>query len=97
MFVWAVARGIDPAYLLGCRQWEWNILFDAMEAKDELQWQHTRFDAYATIQSVSTKRIRPTDILHLPSDDNTHTQHTNSAEKRRRLKEAAKRYYGCNS
>ncbi|MEG1543428.1 MAG: hypothetical protein RR382_02725 [Tannerellaceae bacterium] len=51
--------------------WEIEMYLDGLAKRNEEEWQQVRFGSYVTAQVNSTKQLKPSDILKLPSDPKT--------------------------
>lgn len=55
---------ISPDYFLDSMNWEdVRILLDEMEVNSRDSWEQTRLMMWATLQSQSSKKIKPCDVL----------------------------------
>ena len=78
-------------------EYEVEPIIEGISTYERPEWERTRFLAYCGVQSNSTKRISPQDIIKFPwenEDDNTDQISTNSEpltqSEIERLKEQAK-------
>lgn len=50
------------------QEYELHDLYNAMEYANLADWQQTRYIVYAIAQANSTKKLKMTDLMKLPSD-----------------------------
>lgn len=68
--------------------WEIEMYLEGLSKKNEEEWQQVRFGGYITAQVNSTKPLKPSDILQLPSDPKPEKLDL------KRLKKSAKKIIG---
>lgn len=55
---------IQPDYFLDNMNWEdVKLLLDELEVSSRDSWEQTRLQMWATLQSQSSKKIKPSDVL----------------------------------
>lgn len=85
-----------PYFFDEMEEYEIEPIIQNLEYYERPEWERTRFQSYSNIQSQSLKRLKPTDILQFPWEnehDNTEEINTNSELSKadiQRLKEQAK-------
>nr|DAX54340.1 MAG TPA: hypothetical protein [Caudoviricetes sp.] len=78
------------------QEYEVQDIISNLEYYERPEWERTRFQSYCNIQKSSSKKLKPTDILQFPwenEDNNTDQISPNSElsnEDIKRLKERAK-------
>jgi hypothetical protein len=62
--------GLNPKYVLDeMEQYEIAPLIKGISKKNKESWEQTRLIAYITAQTQSTKKLKITDIIKFPWDD----------------------------
>lgn len=62
--------GLDPEYVLDkMQQYEIKPLVKYLHLKNKESWEQTRLLGYITAQGNSTKKLKPTDIIKFPWDE----------------------------
>lgn len=90
-----VECGLPPGYVLDKMEpYEINAALEGVEYKYRETWEQTRLICYVIAQSNSTKKIKPTDILKFPWDNQTaeHVCTAVSGEDMERIKKKAEQY-----
>lgn len=66
---------IQPDYFLDVMNWdEVSILLDELEVSSRDSWEQTRLMMWSVIQSQSSKKIKPVDLLPFHWDKKSNTQ-----------------------
>lgn len=69
------------------KPYEVNLLLQNIEYSDKSSWEQTRMQMYITAQVNSSKKLKPTDILSLPWDNENNNKVTKiSNEDKQRLR-----------
>lgn len=86
-----------PYFFDEMEEYEVQSIIENLEYYERGDWERTRFQSYCNIQSQSSKRLKPQDLIKFPwekEDDNTEEINTNSEplskEDIQRLKERAR-------
>lgn len=76
-----VKCGVAPDYFLDRMTWyELGLLLDQLEYSNRDSWEQTRLTIWAVLQSQSTKKIKPIDILPFHWDKKSNTQEVTREE-----------------
>lgn len=85
-----VGAGIHPNYFLDeMTPKEASYIIKNVEDKYVNEWNQTRFIAYIVMQSQSTKKLTPTDILRFPWETDEVEKTTLTKETKEKLKQHA--------
>lgn len=86
--------GLQPEYVFDLApMYEINALMRNIYRKNKESWEQTRMICYTTVQSQSTKKLKPTDILAFPWDnDNKKSDTSISNEDVDKLKRKANEF-----
>ena len=73
------------------QMYELDIMLDCLDSSIKQAWEQTRYICYTTVQSQSTKKLKPEDIMNFTWDKQEKKNTTVSNEDRKRLTEKAKK------
>lgn len=72
--------------------YELDVMLECLDNSVKQSWEQTRYQCHSTIQSQSSKRIEPTDVLQFAWDKKNDKKNTSvSNEDRERLTKKAKK------
>lgn len=71
--------------------YELDIMLDCLDNSVKQQWEQSRYICYTTIQSQSTKKLKPEDIMSFKWDKVEEKNTTVTKEEKERLTEKAKK------